>query len=88
MLNTYCVGCHNARLKTGGVMFDTMDIKHPAADAEIWEKALRKLRGRLMPPPGSRQPPQEDIDAFTTWMEGTLDANPGPSPRATCRWSV
>lgn len=78
MLNTYCVGCHNARLKTGGVMFDTLDIKHPAADAEIWEKALRKLRGRLMPPPGSPQPPQADIDAFTTWMEGTLDANPGP----------
>ena len=78
MLNTYCVGCHNARLKTGGVMFDTLDIKHPAADAEIWEKALRKLRGRLMPPPGSPQPPQADIDAFTTWMEGTLDANAGP----------
>jgi len=78
MLNTYCVGCHNARLKTGGVMFDTLDIKHPAADAQVWEKALRKLRGRLMPPPGSPQPPQADIDAFTTWMEGTLDANPGP----------
>ena len=78
MLNTYCVGCHNARLRTGGVMFDTLDIKHPGADAEIWEKALRKLRGRLMPPPGSPQPPQADIDAFTTWMEGTLDANPGP----------
>ncbi len=78
MLNTYCVGCHNARLKTGGVTFDTLDIKKPAADAELWEKALRKLRGRLMPPPGSPQPPQADIDAFTTWMEGTLDANPGP----------
>ena len=78
MLNVYCVGCHNARLKTGGVTFDTLDIKKPAADAELWEKALRKLRGRLMPPPGSPQPPQADIDAFTTWMEGTLDANPGP----------
>src|ERR1700722_14972452 len=77
MLNTYCVGCHTARLKTGGVMFDTLDIKPPGADAEIWEKALRKLRGRLMPPPGSPQPPQADIDAFTTWMEGALDANPG-----------
>ncbi len=78
MLNTYCVGCHNARLKTAGVMFDVLDIKHPAADAEIWEKALRKLRGRLMPPPGSPQPPQADIDAFSTWMEGALDANPSP----------
>lgn len=78
MLNTYCVGCHNARLKTGGVMFDTLDIKHPAADAEVWEKALRKLRGRLMPPPGSPQPPQAEIDAFSTWMENTLDATAGP----------
>jgi Protein of unknown function (DUF1592)/Protein of unknown function (DUF1588)/Protein of unknown function (DUF1587)/Protein of unknown function (DUF1595)/Protein of unknown function (DUF1585) len=78
MLKTYCVGCHNARLKIGGVMFDTLDIQHPAVDAEIWEKALRKLRGRLMPPPGMPQPPQADIDAFTTWMEGVLDANPGP----------
>ncbi len=78
MLKTYCVGCHNSRLKIGGVMFDSLDIQHPAADAEIWEKALRKLRGRLMPPPGAPQPPQADIDAFTTWMEGVLDANPSP----------
>jgi mono/diheme cytochrome c family protein len=77
MLNTYCVGCHNARLKTAGIMFDSLDIKHPAADAQIWEKALRRLRGRLMPPPGSPQPRQADIDAFTTWMEGALDANLG-----------
>ncbi len=78
LLNTYCVTCHNARLKTAGLMFDTLDIKHPAANAETWEKALRKLRGHLMPPPGSEQPPQADVDAFTTWMEGALDANPGP----------
>src|SRR5579862_9010506 len=78
MIDTYCVDCHNKALRTAGVMFDTLDIKHPEANAEIWEKALRKLRGRLMPPPGNPQPPQEDIDAFTTWMENTLDAKAGP----------
>ena len=31
-----------------------------------------------MPPPGNPQPPQADIDSFTTWMESALDANPGP----------
>src|SRR5262249_49316477 len=40
-----------------------------------WEKVLRKLRGRLMPPPGSPQPLQNDIDSFSAWMENTLDAN-------------
>jgi hypothetical protein len=77
MIEAYCVDCHNATLKTGGLAFDTLDIKHPEANAEIWEKALRKLRGRLMPPPGNPQPPQADIDAFTAWMESTLDAKPG-----------
>src|SRR5207244_3527381 len=42
-------------------------------NAEIWEKVLRKLRGHLMPPPGSPQPPQKDLDSFAGWMENTLD---------------
>jgi hypothetical protein len=78
LIDAYCVDCHNATSKTGGLALDTLDLKHPEANAEIWEKALRKLRGRLMPPPGNPQPPQADIDAFTAWMESTLDAHPGP----------
>ena len=78
MIQEYCVDCHNKPMKTGGLAFDILDIKHPEANAEIWEKALRKLRGRLMPPPGNPQPPQEDIDAFTAWMASTLDAKAGP----------
>ena len=46
MLKTYCEGCHNARAKTGGLALDTLDLQHPAAHAEIWEKVLRKLRGQ------------------------------------------
>src|SRR6476646_4616908 len=75
MLNTYCVGCHNARAKTGGLALDGLDLQAAANDAQIWEKALRKLRGRLMPPPGSPQPSQNDIDSFTAWMEGALDSH-------------
>jgi mono/diheme cytochrome c family protein len=75
MLNTYCVGCHNTRLKTGGLALDSLDLQAAADDAQVWEKALRKLRGHLMPPPGSPQPPQKDADAFTAWMENTLDSH-------------
>jgi len=75
MLNTYCVGCHNTRLKTGGLALDGLDLQAAADNAQIWEKALRKLRGHLMPPPGNPQPPQKDVDAFTAWMENTLDSH-------------
>ena len=74
MLNTYCVGCHNTRVRTGGIAFDALDLQTASDNAQIWEKALRKLRGRLMPPPGAPQPPQKDIDSFTAWMENQLDS--------------
>ena len=73
MLNTYCIGCHNSRAKIGGLALDGLDLQAAADNAEIWEKALRKLRGHLMPPPGSPQPAQKDVDAFVSWMENTLD---------------
>jgi mono/diheme cytochrome c family protein len=75
LLSTYCFTCHNSRVKIGGLALDTLDLQTPAENAQIWEKALRKLRGRLMPPPGNPQPPQKDIDSFITWMENTLDSN-------------
>jgi mono/diheme cytochrome c family protein len=80
MLTTYCVTCHNTRLKTGGLALDGLDLQAPADNADIWEKALRKLRAHQMPPPGSPQPAQKDVDSFVAWMEGTLDAHPkGPT---------
>ena len=74
MLSTYCFTCHNSRAKIGGLVLDSLDLQSPAQNAQIWEKALRKLRGRLMPPPGNPQPAQKDIDSFITWMESTLDS--------------
>ena len=81
MLDSYCVDCHNAQSKAGGIAMDTMNLQNPAGDARVWEKALRKLRGHLMPPPGNPQPPQKDADAFMAWMEKTLDSHTG-GPRA------
>jgi hypothetical protein len=79
MLATYCFTCHNARAKIGGLALDGLDLQAASVDARTWEKALRKLRGHLMPPPGNPQPPQKDVDSFAAWMENTLDADPkGP----------
>ena len=72
--------CHNATDWAGGVAFDTLPPDTVHADAQIWEEAVRKLRGRLMPPPGEPQPDQKTLDSFVSWMEGELDAAAaGPS---------
>ena len=75
LLNTYCIGCHNARTKIGNLALDTLDLTNAADNAQTWEKAVRKLRGRLMPPPGSPQPAQKDVDAFVAFMENNLDTH-------------
>src|SRR5688572_13884201 len=76
LLTTYCYSCHNPRTRMGGLTLQGLNPQAVGSDAEIWEKAVRKLRGRQMPPPGSPQPEQKDIDAFVGWMENQLDANP------------
>jgi mono/diheme cytochrome c family protein len=73
ILDAYCVGCHNARVRTAGIAFDSLALTAVHDNADVWEKALRKLRGRQMPPPGSRQPDQREIDTFASWMEAQLD---------------
>lgn len=75
LLTTYCVACHNSKAKIGGLALDSLNLQAAPDDAQIWEKALRKLRGRQMPPPGSPQPSQKDIDSFVAWMENTLDTH-------------
>ena len=75
----YCVGCHNDRLKTGGVSFDGITAASVAKDPELFEKAVRKLRGRVMPPPGAKQPDGKAVDSLVAWLEDSLDKLPNQS---------
>jgi mono/diheme cytochrome c family protein len=80
-IKQYCSGCHNDRVKSAGVSFDALTTDAVGQHAEIFEKAIRKLRGRVMPPPNARQPDQPKVDALVAWLENTLDraAAAGPS---------
>ena len=82
LVNRYCVTCHNQRLKTAKLALDTLDLTHPEKDALAWERAIRKLRGGMMPPPGAARPAVADVQALAGYLETTLDkagaANPNP----------
>ena len=73
MLEQYCTDCHNTVDWAGGVAYDAMHPDSITEDAAVWEAAIRKLRGHLMPPPGNKQPDQQRIDNFVAWMENTLN---------------
>jgi hypothetical protein len=77
-INTYCVGCHNDRAKTGGVSFEGLTPERVAQMGETFEKAVRKLKGHVMPPPGAKQPDAATSEALVGWLEASLDRADGP----------
>jgi hypothetical protein len=80
LINRYCVTCHNQRLKTAKLELDRLDVTHPENDALVWERAIRKLRAGMMPPPGAARPPVADAQALATYLETALDKAAVSSP--------
>ncbi|MEP6962774.1 MAG: DUF1592 domain-containing protein [Acidobacteriota bacterium] len=73
LVDRHCVGCHNQRLKTANLELDVIDVTHPEQHSLIWERAIRKLRGGMMPPPGAPKPPLAEVNALATYLEDSLD---------------
>ena len=73
LLDRYCVTCHNERLRTAGLTLDTVDLADVAAEAEVWEMVVRKLRADAMPPGGRPRPDRGASAALVTWLETALD---------------
>ena len=80
MLDRYCVSCHNDRLQSGGLALDVVDIARPAANPEIWERVVGKLRSGAMPPGGRPRPSVETYDAVASALEVALDRAAAASP--------
>ncbi|MEO8127071.1 MAG: DUF1592 domain-containing protein [Bryobacteraceae bacterium] len=77
-----CYSCHNPKLKTANLSFDSGVTPK---DLVVWEKVLDRLSTGKMPPPGLPVPPKTEIAAVTHWIEGLLGP-PGADPgRVTAR---
>src|SRR5207253_2436889 len=82
VLDKYCITCHSQKIHTAGVDLETLDATHPAANAEVWERVIGKLRAASMPPPGSPRPDPATYAAVATSLEKEIDrawmASPNP----------
>ena len=91
LVTTYCVTCHNERLKTAGLSLQTLDLADVPAHGEVWEKVARKLRSGEMPPstvrarPGGiggdseRKPEFPAVPGAITTPAATSGSRPRPS---------
>jgi mono/diheme cytochrome c family protein len=55
-INEYCSDCHSAQVKTAGVVLDPASLAQPGDHAELWERVIRQLAAKSMPPVGNPRP--------------------------------
>jgi mono/diheme cytochrome c family protein len=89
IINQYCIGCHNDRLKSGDLVLTSVNVDAPAQNPDVWEKAVKKLRTRSMPPAGAPRPDERSYDSLVAYLETSLDrtasAKPNPGRTETLR---
>jgi hypothetical protein len=75
-VNQYCIACHSKRVANPAeapVNLETASFDDLLGHAGTWERVLRKLSVRAMPPPGVPRPPEGEYAAFTSWLAASLD---------------
>jgi hypothetical protein len=89
LLDDSCLGCHDNQAREAGLSLEAIETDDVAAHADVWEKVIRKLRTRQMPPVGEPRPGEATYDAVVSYLETSLDraasARPNPGRTATIR---
>jgi hypothetical protein len=85
-VNTYCIPCHNPRLSEAKVQLDGLHAQRPWTDADTWERVLRQLRARTMPPADNPRPDPKTYEALVSELASSLDrGDPQKAPSAPRR---
>ena len=80
LVNRYCVGCHNTRTKSGGLVLAGLDTTAAHDAPEVWERVVRKMRNGLMPPAGAARPDDATYTKFLASLQDRLDASSAKQP--------
>ena len=91
VLRRYCAGCHNDRTLTAGLTLQGLALSRIGLDAhetEVWEKVIRKLSTRSMPPADRPRPDEATYDELTAWIADRVDAAAAERPDPGRRHAV
>ena len=84
-VRTSCLDCHNESDPAAGLNLESVTEISIGAHSDIWEKVVRKLRARQMPPADSPRPDEATYIGVVSSLEQTLDriAADHPQPGRT-----
>lgn len=71
IVKTYCVSCHSGQAPGGRLSLD--QLNQPPGDSETWERVVRQLRARTMPPIAAARPDSKTYESTISALTSTLD---------------
>jgi mono/diheme cytochrome c family protein len=82
VIQQYCVACHSGPTPFARLNLENFDLANFEENGVVWEKLVRKLRMRAMPPAGMPRPNEATYDAMVKYMEDGRDrlAETKPNP--------
>ncbi len=81
MVSDYCASCHDADAKKGDLNLESIIAEEVTQHPEAWEKVVRRLRARQMPPAEKKRPDESAYQAALAPLEKTLDAAAAAHPQ-------
>ncbi len=89
LVSRHCLACHNEGVKTADLALDRLSTEPVGENLEGWEKVVRKLQTRQMPPIGMPRPDDLSYDSAVASLVASLDqaaeAKPDPGRTDTFR---
>ena len=80
VLERYCVRCHNAGSRSGGLDFASLKERPVPENTGLWEQVVRRLLARRDPPVGAPRPDDESYRAAIAGLQQDLDAAYAANP--------
>src|ERR1051326_731454 len=89
VVNEYCVSCHDSEVKKGDLDLDSISNQDVTRHSDAWERVVRKLCARQMPPAGKKRPDERLYEATVAELTSALDRaaaqHPNPGRTETLR---
>lgn len=76
-----CINCHNADDKEGNLILEGVTMDSSTEDPELFERIVRRLDARQMPPPDRKRPTEETYQQVLAQLIGDLDAQSAAHPK-------
>ncbi len=70
----YCAACHEGDTPAGNLELTTLDPNSVEDDTHTWEKIVKRLQTRQMPPIDAERPSEEEYRSALNIIERSLDA--------------